>query len=142
MSERLDRELASRNDLVSEHYRAADGEGFRVAGCFFLGGVGAGIGAGSSWAVTGFGVNSTVREKMRLNGLLDSRGVTETVCGTYPGCAKITVNSLLVLTSSEHGVLQVGPIDVVATAPAGTEVSWIVPERLDHFHDDHPENGV
>ncbi len=38
----------------------------------------------------------------------------------------MTVNSLLVGTCSEHGVRQLAPIEVVATAPAGSELSCSV----------------
>jgi len=43
---------------------------------------------------------------------------TGTVCGWWPGSVKVVVNSLPV-TASEHGVRQVCPVEVRASAPGG-----------------------
>jgi len=50
---------------------------------------------------------------------------TGTVCGWKPGCVKVAVNSFAA-TASEHGVRQVWPVEVLASAPAGSDSNCTV----------------
>lgn len=50
---------------------------------------------------------------------------TGTVCGWKPGCVKVAVNSFEA-TASEHGVRQVWPVEVLASAPAGSDSNCTV----------------
>jgi hypothetical protein len=80
--------------------------------------------AGLSSATTGLG--STVM----VSGLVKSPGVritrTGTVTGWNFGSAKVTVKPASgAVTAIEQGVLQPGPTEVVASAPDGTDSSWI-----------------
>ena len=79
--------------------------------------------AGLSSATTGLG--STVM----VSGLVKSPGVRITLTGTVTGwnfgIANVTVNPASgEATAIEHGVLQPGPTEVVASAPEGTDSSW------------------
>lgn len=81
---------------------------------------GGGGGAGLSSASTGFG--SSLAGVSSISALFSiGAGRTEKVCGKYPSSVYVTVNGSMTGTDNSHGVWQMPPFDVLATAPRGLE---------------------
>ena len=93
------------------------GEGLRAAGG----------GPGCNSTYTGFGTRRGEGASPVLGSIGSFEGTmrTGTVCGWKPGCVKVAVNSFAA-TISEHGVRQVWPVDVLASAPAGSDSNCTV----------------
>ena len=93
------------------------GEGLRAAGG----------GAGCNSTYTGFGTSRGEGASPVFGSIGSFEGTmrTGTVCGWKPGCVKVAVNSFAA-TASEHGVRQVWPVEVLASAPAGSDSNCTV----------------
>jgi len=93
------------------------GEGLRAAGG----------GAGCNSTYTGFGTRRGGGASPVFGSIGSFEGTmrTGTVCGWKPGCVKVAVNSFAA-TASEHGVRQVWPVEVLASAPAGSDSNCTV----------------
>jgi hypothetical protein len=93
------------------------GDGFRAA-CG---------GAGCNSTYTGFGTSRGEGASPVLGSIGSFVGTmrTGTLCGWKPGCVKVAVNSFAA-TVSVHGVRQVWPVEVLASAPAGSDSNCTV----------------
>ena len=105
---------------------AAAGAAAAALGFFFFGRIGFARGggpAGFSSTTTGLGSMVVEAEVVKSPGFRITW--TGTVTAWNLGIAKVTVKPASgAATATEQGVLQPGPIDVVASAPDGTDSSW------------------
>ena len=108
----------------------AVGAGLGAAFGFFFGAglcAGAGGPAGCNWTNTGFGTSRAASGSLLGSRVLSEGASTRTgtVCGWNPASENVTVNSLE-LTASEQGVRHDWPIEVLASAPAGSDSNCMV----------------
>jgi hypothetical protein len=108
----------------------AVGAGLGAAFGFFFGAglcAGAGGPAGCNWTNTGFGTSRAASGSLLGSRVLSEGATTRTgtVCGWNPASENVTVNSLE-LTASEQGVRHDWPIEVLASAPAGSDSNCMV----------------
>lgn len=81
-------------------------------------------GGGAGWSATSTGSGENRGGALASGSVIPLRArptSTGTLCGTNPGKVNVTVKSLPAGSCREHGVRQVGPSDVRASAPGGSE---------------------